>query len=254
MSPIHDGLMKAEKGNRLWSPDQDRLIFTDSSPERFAMEQLRRLRARLYQLRAKSPIQTILVSSALDGDGKTFISANLALALAKQGSKKVLLVDADLRKPALHELFGAPGEPGLTEHLAGTAELNEIIQGGPIENLWLLPAGAPTANAAELLGNKRLADLLESLARIFDWIILDSSPVLQVCDGVIISRCCDAVLLVARAESTPYDMVQQAQQEFREARVLGLVLNCAGAQVHAAYRHSDYYYGAANRPENSING
>jgi capsular exopolysaccharide synthesis family protein len=281
MSRIHDALTKAEQETppslsaglqpatapdasplgagdfpvRPWTPDPARLIFTDSPStpgtlgagsagreEARAIEQLRSLRSRVYQLHAKMPLHSILVSSALGGEGKTFISANFALALAKQ-KRKTLLIDADLRKPGLHQLFGAAPGPGLTEYLAGAAGLAEVIQGGSIENLWLMPAGAPVPNAAELLGNQRIAGVLEKLTPLFDWIVLDSSPVLPVSDAAIIARSCDAVLLVTRAEVTPYDSVQRAQHEFREARVLGLVLNGATAPGHGAYYYAGYGYG-----------
>jgi capsular exopolysaccharide synthesis family protein len=242
---------------RPWNPDLSRLIFTDSfsgisdssaageagREQVYAIEQLRSLRSRVSQLHAKKPIRTILVSSALGGEGKTFVSANFALALARQKGKKVLLVDGDLRKPSLHQLFGAPAEPGLTEYLAGSAELADVIQGGVVENLWVMPGGTPVSNAAELLGNQRIPGLLERLAAVFDWIIVDSSPVLAVSDAVAISRACDAVLLVARAGITQYDNVQRAQHEFREARVLGLVLNGVAKPEHGAYYYAGYSYG-----------
>jgi capsular exopolysaccharide synthesis family protein len=242
---------------RPWNPDLNRLIFTDSfsgisdstaageagREQAYAIEQLRSLRSRVYQLHAKKPIRSILVSSALGGDGKTFVSANFALALARQKGKKVLLVDGDLRKPSLHELFGATAEPGLTEYLTGSAELADVIQSGVVENLSLLPGGAPVSNASELLGNHRIPGLLERLAAAFDWIVLDSSPVLAVSDAVAISRACDAVLLVARAGITQYDNVQRAQHEFREARVLGLVLNGVAKPSHGSYYYAGYTYG-----------
>jgi capsular exopolysaccharide synthesis family protein len=226
---------------RTWRPDPKRLIFADASGEVFAVEQMRRLRSQMYQLDAKSPIQTVLISSALGGEGKTFISANFALALAK--NKKVLLLDGDLRKPGVHELFGAPSRPGLTELLAGEAELTEVIQSGTVENLWLLPAGKPASNAAELLGDGRMAGVLELLTPIFDWMVIDSSPVLPVSDATVISRSCDAVLLVARAGVTPCASMQRAQREFGEARVLGLVLNAATVPRHGAYYYAGYGYG-----------
>jgi capsular exopolysaccharide synthesis family protein len=242
---------------RLWNPDLTRLIFTDSfsgvsdpmaagalgREQAYAIEQLRSLRSRVCQLHAKKPIRTILISSALAGEGKTFVSANFALALTRQNGKKVLLVDADLRKPGLHDLFGTEAGPGLTEYLAGSAELAEVIQGGVVENLWVMPGGAPVSNAAELLGNQRIPSLMERLATVFDWIVVDSSPVLAVSDAVTISRACDAVLLVARAGITQYDSVQRAQHEFRESRVLGLVLNGVAKSAHGAYYYAGYHYG-----------
>ena len=221
-----------------WAPDPKSLIFTGASEEVYSIEQFRSLRSRLYQLRAKQPLQSILVCSAVAAEGKTFVSANLAMALAKQQGRKILLIDADLRKPAQHTVFGAPLSPGLTDLLAGNASCSEVIQSGGIENLWLMPCGTPAQNASELLGNNRMGEVLEVLAPIFDWIVLDSSPVLPVSDAVTISRSCDGVLLVARAEVTSYDAVQRAQHEFREARLLGVVLNGTTERP----KHSNYYY------------
>jgi capsular exopolysaccharide synthesis family protein len=212
-----------------WNPDPARLLYAVSSENVQGIEQFRSLRSRLHQLRAKKAMQSILVSSALTGEGRTFVAANLAMALAKQNSK-VLLVDADLRKPNLHELFGAPEGPGLAEYLAGAVALPDVIQSGPIENLWLLPGGAPAPDAAELVANNRIASMLKKLTQIFDWIVLDSSPVLPVSDAVTVSHSCDAVLLVARAATTQSDDILKTKREFRDARVLGLVLNEVAAR------------------------
>lgn len=241
--------------SREWDPDWTRLIFYDDSPEVAGLEQFRSLRSRVYQLHAKKVIQTILVGSALAGEGKTFVAANLALALAKQEDRKVLLVDADLRKPSLHEWFGAPAEPGLSELLAGSAHLAEVVQSGSVPNLWLLPGGAPVANAAELLGNNRMAGVLAELTPTFDWIIIDSSPVLPFADAAIVSRACDAVLLVAKAEFSPYPAVQQALQKFRDVRMLGMVLNGAEEAAHRAYRYAKHGQGkSALATDPPVNG
>lgn len=223
---------------RKWTLDCSRLIFTEDSPGVTGLEQFRSLRSRVYQLQAKRPMQSILVSSALGGEGKTFVAANFALALAKQEGRTVLLVDADLRKPNLHEWFGAPSQPGLSELLADTADLGDVVQSGPIPNLWLLPGGAPAENAAELLGNNRMAGVLARLSRMFDWIVLDSSPVLSFEDAATVSRACDAVLLVAKADFSPYDVVQKALQRFRDVWVLGMVLNGALDACHPAYQYA----------------
>ena len=223
---------------RPWRPDSKQLLFASASEEWYGLEQFRRLRSRLCQLSSKSSLKTLLVSSALAEEGKTFVSANLALALAKQNENKVLLVDGDLRKPSLHRLLGAPDCPGLADLLAGRVDLPEAVQAGAIENLWFLPGGTPPENAAELLGRKQLTTVWDQLTAIFDWIIVDSSPVLPVSDATVLSRLCNGVLLVTRANSTPYTSVQQAIHEFSDAPLLGVVLNRAKELSH----HSSYYY------------
>jgi len=220
-----------------WNPDFSRLL-SDESSDLVGVEQFRSLRSRMYQLQAKEHLKIVLICSALPEEGKTFVAANLAMAAAKQVSRKVLLIDADLRKPNLHVLFGAPSAPGLHGVLAGTSEVAEAIQSGSIENLWFMPGGAPAANAAELIGGGRTQMVLQSLASSFDWIFIDSSPVLPVSDAVLLSRSCDGVLLVARSGITPHDALQQAQQQFRDARILGVVLNAATEHP----RHGSYYY------------
>jgi capsular exopolysaccharide synthesis family protein len=225
------------------APDCNSLLFVqEESVHQLEREQFRTLRSRLYQVRTNRPIRTILVSSAMPAEGKTFVSANLAMAIVRQHGRSVLLVDADLRKSALHKLLGAPATPGLTEYLAGEADAVSVIQKAPIPNLCFLPAGRPVANSGELVGNGRLAKLIERVAPLFDWIIIDSPPAVPISDTSLIAEAVDGIVLVVKASSTPFDIARKACLEFRRKPILGVVLNHVGrSAMYGAYY--DQYYG-----------
>ncbi len=219
-----------------------------------SIEQFRGLRSQLYQFRDQAQLKTILVSSAVPSEGKTFVAANLAISLARNRNNRVLLIDGDLRRPSLHAILGAPDIPGLTEYLEGAAEPGDIMQRNQdpslveasgtrsISNLTFIPAGAGGDNSSELVANHRIDELIAILTPHFDWILIDSPPVLAFADAVDLARAADAVLLVARGAVTPYDVAQRAQAAFSNSRVLGFVLN-AVRDVPPNASYSYYYYG-----------
>jgi protein-tyrosine kinase len=202
-----------------------------------AVEQFRRLRSRIYQARDEAGLKTILVSSGMPSEGKSFVTANLAVSLARNGGNRVLLIDGDLRRSGLHSLLGAPDSPGLSEYLMGSSDVLAIMQRmrratsalsasfDKLSNLVFIPAGKCGNMSSELVGNPRLGDLIATVAPHFDWILIDSPPVLVVTDAVELSRAADAVLLIARGERTPYEVAQRTQAAFSNSRTLGFVLN-----------------------------
>jgi protein-tyrosine kinase len=217
------------------------------------VEQFRALRSRMFQHRYEAPLKTVLVCSGLPSEGKSFVTANLALSMARNNVNNILLIDADLRRPTLHTLLGAPGTPGLSEFLAGTAELHDIMQRNQsarpadttnahgLSNLTFIPAGKCDDNSSELAANHRISELIAAVSPHFDWILIDSPPVLAVTDAVDIASAADAVLLVARGGSTPFAVAQRAQAAFRNSRILGFVLNAVkDAPRTGSY---SYYYG-----------
>jgi capsular exopolysaccharide synthesis family protein len=237
-----------------WKPDLNQLpTMHDHGP---GVEQFRSLRSRVYQVRDHQSLTSILVSSGMPAEGKTFVAANLAVSLARNKRSKVLLIDGDLRRPQLHRLLGTDQAPGLSDYLAGTAELKQIMrreENSPLTStgaasaipcLTFIPAGVSAGNAAELTGNRRFDDLMAAVSPHFDWIIVDSSPVLPVSDAVNLARPCDAVLLVACGGVTPYEIAQRAHAEFRNSRVLGFVLNA----VKGANKKYGYGYGFDAQP------
>ena len=220
-----------------WRPESDMLFLSNNEDNGWGMEEFRTLRSRLYRLRDRKALRTIMVGSALPGEGKTFVAANLAQVLARQLGKRALLIDCDLRKASLHEHLGTNAMPGLADYLRGKADQISIIQRGPMDNLYFIPAGTEVENPAELLGNGRLNALVGAAAPIFDWIVIDTPPVVPVADATLVAPVCDGVLLVVLAASSPWDMAKKARQEFRQFPMLGAVLN----QIKTRTGYSRYY-------------
>jgi protein-tyrosine kinase len=219
-------------------PDPSRMLFLGDSPAGPGVEAFRTLGTRLYLLKRQRPLQKILVTSPFSEDGKTFVSANLAQALAQQGHR-VLLIDADLRFSTLHVAFGAAPEPGLTEYLIGECDPESIMQKSPLDNLFLIAGGKHMEAATELLANGRLEELLVSLSPDFNWIVFDSPPVVPVSDAKIIGELCDGAIVVARSGATTLTWAQKACREVGETNLLGVVLNRVNPK---AGRGSSYDY------------
>ncbi len=202
-----------------------------------AVEQFRSLRSRIFELRDISPLKSILVSSGLPQEGKSFISTNLALSLARHKSSKVLLIDGDMRRYTLHQILGCESHPGLADYLAGKVSAVEVMQrpeplpsANPgttqiLPNLTFIAGGNGGDKAADLSGSPRFGELIRLASPYFDWIIVDSSPVLPVSDAVNLARWCDGVLLVARGGVTKFPVAQRAQSELKASNILGFVLN-----------------------------
>jgi capsular exopolysaccharide synthesis family protein len=242
-----DGLPAAESFlSRLrqpaWTPDMTKLLFMNGNSHIAAgTEEFRTLRARLYQARTKRPVKTILVASAMPSEGKSFVSANLAQVLARQHGRRTLLIDADLRWSRLHDLFGAPSGPGLTEYLSGEATEEQVIQRSTNENFFLIPGGRAASNPAELIANGRMKVLLERVGPLFSWIVFDTPPAVPVSDASRLAELCDGVVLVVNAGVTPFDVAQKAREEFKDKPVLGVVLNrVAPKATYSAYYYSSY--------------
>jgi capsular exopolysaccharide synthesis family protein len=218
------------------------------------VEQFRKLRSRMYQNRYESSLKTVLVCSGMPAEGKSFVTANLAMSLARNNVNNILLIDGDLRRPTLHRILGSPDAPGLSEYLAGTATVEEIMQRDTthaagdgssllnVSNLTFIPSGKCGDNSSELVANHRIEELIATLSPHFDWILIDSPPVLAVTDAVDIASAADAVLLVARGDSTPFDVAQRTQVAFKNSRILGFVLNDVKELPRGG--SYNYYYGA----------
>ncbi len=201
-----------------------------------AVEQFRSLRSRMQEFRDLTPLKSILVSSGVPQEGKSFVAANLALSFARHKVSRVLLIDGDMRRSSLHQMLGAPVEPGLSEYLAGKVTIAEILQRGRttagatplaagLTALTFIPGGVEGDKAADLSGNRRFEELISILSPHFDWIVVDSSPVNLVSDGVNLARSCDGVLLIARGGVTKFQTAQRALGELKASRILGFVLN-----------------------------
>ena len=210
---------------RPWAPDPETMIsFAGAQPTRGA-EEMRALRSQLYRLREKQAMKSLLVTSALPKEGRSFVAVNLANVLALQPHCRVLLIDADLRSPRLHTVLGTSATPGLSEYLLQEADEFSIMQRGAADELFFIPAGRSVRGPTELLGTGRLKSLIDRCEPSFDWVIIDSPATLPVSDASLIANSCDGVLLVVRSHSTPFDAVRQARERFRAESVVGVVLN-----------------------------
>jgi protein-tyrosine kinase len=224
-----------------WNPDPKKMLFFGTEEHAPGMEEFRTLRSRLYQAKEKQPLSKLLVTSALPKEGKSFTTANLGQVMVRQHGRRALLIDADLRNPQLHNQFGAEIGPGLGDYLREEADEYSIIQRGPMENLFLIPAGRISPDPAELLSNGRIKTLLHRLEPLFDWIIIDTPPAVPVSDAAMLANHCDGVLLVVRSNSTPIDAARRARAEFTGRNVVGVVLNGITAEMSP---YMQYYYSA----------
>ena len=236
-----------------WHPDPKTMLFFNSEEHASGMEEFRTLRSRLYQARQRQPLAKLLITSPLPKEGKSFTTANLAQVMVRQQGRRALMIDADLRNPQMHELLGAEPAPGLSEYLSGggTDEFS-IIQRGPMENLFLIPAGRRTENPAELVANGRMRFLLNRLEPLFDWILIDSPPAALVSDAVLLANYCDGVILVLRSNNTPVEAARRARKEFADRNVVGVVLNGISPELspYAQYYYSAYAGGGQGQAKN----
>lgn len=221
-----------------WRIEPSASVFSAHMEHEVGAEKFRTLRSRLYQIAAAKPLKRLLITSSTPAEGKTFVAANLAQSFIRQASRRVLLIDSDLRASRLHLHFGAADKPGLSEYLRGDCDEFQITQIGIDGNLCLIPGGKEVSNPSELLHSERMRHLLDRMSTIFDWIILDSPPALAVHDASILADMCDGVLFVVRAGSTDFELAEKASAEFHQKNLLGVVLN----RVEKSEGYGEYYY------------
>lgn len=207
------------------SPALHPLLVAALAPESNVAEQYRSLRTRLAQSENGRQYRALIVTSPSAGDGKTLTALNLALTMAQEFHKRVLVVDADLRKGCLHRLLNLPASPGLCEVLTGEATLEEALVSLPDYHLTVLPAGGPTGQPAEMLGSAEMRRALDLLRTQYDRILLDTPPVLALADVGVLAPMADGVLMVVRAGRTSRPTIDRALQEVHSTPVVGLVLN-----------------------------
>jgi protein-tyrosine kinase len=210
--------------------------------ESLASEQYKILREQVKRLRVESGIKRFSVSSPVKRDGKTTVAVNLAAALSLDYEEKVLLIDGDLRAPAIHGYFNALQSPGLTDYLDSSSkmDLKSLVQETFLPGLRILPAGKPSYLASELLAKERMKQMMDEAQSEFPehHIIIDSPPILSTPDPLVIARHVDGVLLVVRAGKTPRDYLTKALQSLNSSKVMGVVLNGADLGISSKY----YYY------------
>lgn len=223
-------------------------ILTCSDNHAVGAEKFRVLRQRLQKLRADRPLSKLLVSSAVPREGKTLVAVNLAFSLSRI-SRRVLLMDADLRHPGVHEVFGFEALPGLTEYLQGELDDASAMRRLDPWNLYYMPAGRSSAAPGELLQGARMAQLLNRLGEVFEWVVVDTAPITLFADSPHLAGLVDGALLVVRLGLTPVEAMQQAVAALEGNYVAGLVIN--GKTENHAYDHDYYRYTEGEASENS---
>ena len=233
---------------------------TDSTPSSLIDERFKFLRSALLLSSAEGPPKTVLVTSSTEAEGKSFIACGLAACLTEL-DKKVLLIDADLRRPVHHEVFQTGKETGLTSVLTGLVDIKDgCIHATPVPNLFVVPAGPSSPAPAELLGSSAMDTLLGRLGDEFDFVVVDSAPLLPVIDSHSLARLCDAVVLVTRAGQTSRHAVNASKEliETSHGRITGVVLNDVDVTDFAHslyYQYQSYAYGdGASRRKTRSNG
>lgn len=202
-------------------------LVTITDPRSPVSEAYRSLRANLSFYSLDKPLRTLMVTSPAAGEGKSTTIANLAVTMAQSG-RRTIVVDTDLRRPALHELFGAQMSPGLTDAMmAAAGELP--LQKTAVENLWLLSSGPKPPNPADLLGAERMAQIIAQLTEQADIVLFDAPPVMAAADAAILGARVDGVLLVIQAGKTRRDHSERARETLEKSRahVVGAALTNA---------------------------
>lgn len=206
-----------------------------------SLEQYRRLAAALHQAHQNTGFRVVMIASAVAGEGKTLTSANLALTLSESYRKRVLLIDADLRRPSIHKVFGLPNVDGLTDALK-SGEGRKVCTQAVSSTLSVITAGRPDTEQMAHLSSSRMRQLLQEAMEIHDWVVIDTPPVALLPDAKLLAEMVDGALLVVRAGATPYPIIQRAIQAIGPERILGTVLNGADASAVAGHPYYDGYY------------
>ena len=216
-------------------------LLSRNVPANFA-EAFKSIRTNVLFSSAEDGMRSVVVTSSGPGEGKSIVSANLAVALAQAG-QRVLLIDGDMRRPRVHEIFGTEQEPGLSNILTGVSKSADAIRRCPtVHGLWLLSSGHIPPNPAELLGSHRFRDFIGSLEEHFDWVVIDSPPVLVVTDSSIVANSAAGVVFVVGSDKTSRQAARTAveQLDAANARIIGSVLNRVNLARHQYY-YSSYY-------------
>jgi len=217
-------------------------LVSNEGVSRHFKEAFRTVRTNLLFVSDDEKLRTVLVTSTGPSEGKTIVASNLAIALA-QARQRVLLIDADMRRPRVHDIFEVPLQPGLSELIAG--EHNKLVRPSGMPNLWLLPAGDVPLDPAELLSSGEFKRILKKFGEDFDWVLIDTPPVMAVSDAALVAHVSAGVLFVIGSEQTTVPAALNAleQLEAANARFVGAVLNRVELERNSFF-YSDYY-----RPE-----
>ena len=207
---------------QLSSEDRIPTLFSTYS---FASEQFRLLAARLQQLQQSRAFKSILLTSSVAQEGKSLLTLNLAMSLAQGGQQKILVVDADLRKPGLCHTLRIDNRPGLKEWYRTDRPVSDFICRVDGVKVWVLPAGQEAVDALELLKSPRMSGLLASMSTVFDWVLIDSPPLLPIADAEVIASIADGTIMVVRRDKSPKSALKQALERVAPPKIIGFLLN-----------------------------
>jgi capsular exopolysaccharide synthesis family protein len=203
-----------------------------------AAESFRLLGVRLSDLRRERPLKKVLITSTIPQEGKSMVAANLAGTLAQRQKERILLLEGDVRRPSLSNIFGIGDNAGICEWLLNKRSLLASIYHLEDAGLWILPAGKAPSNPLELLQSGKLPALMDELGKLFDWIIIDSPPILPLADTSVWMRLADGVLLVTRQGVTVKRQLKRGLEAIESQKLIGALINSSNT-----HPHSDYYYG-----------
>ncbi|WP_425593665.1 CpsD/CapB family tyrosine-protein kinase [Cytobacillus gottheilii] len=233
--------MALKKKDKKQLMNSKRKLITKNDPKSPIAEQYRTIRTNIQFSAIDQEIRTILVTSSGPGEGKSTTVANLAVVFAQQG-KRVLLVDADLRKPTVHYTFNTLNTTGLTNVLTNQMSLMEAVKANDEKNLYILPCGPIPPNPSELLGSKAMTRVMDEALNEFDIILFDTPPVLAVTDAQILANKCEGTIIVVGSGKTEKEQLLKSKEMLTaaQAKILGVVLNNKKMKDTDNY----YYYGA----------
>lgn len=223
-----------------FNPNPEAHLIDMTRPDAAPTEEFRALRTRLNHMQTLQPIHTMVVTSPSPAEGKSFSAVNLAMAESNIAGNLTLLADFDFRRPIIHSLFQVDRSPGITDYLLGKVALHEAMRKIAGTNLCIMPAGEAVLNPLELLNLREVKILLNQLPTVFNWVILDSPPLLFAADANLMSTLCHGTLLVVRIGATTIDSVTRAMQSLCQNNVLGILVN--GARRGELYSKYTYYH------------
>ncbi|MBN2320630.1 MAG: CpsD/CapB family tyrosine-protein kinase [Acidobacteria bacterium] len=244
--PVEEEVLKADRFD-LSGANQNLKISLD--PFTIAGEQFRLLRTKLGRLKKEKGIKTVLITSSVPEEGKTFASSGLAGVFAQEPGKRVALLDCDMRKPRSGRNLGVNGSSssiGMSEVLQGNIGFFDSLLKSSELDFYFLPSGSLPQNPTELLSSPLLEQTLKTAAANFDWIVIDSPPVLSLADATLLVPLCDAVILVVRANSTPAKLVKNTIDVIGRERISGIVFNRQRQKYPSRYYYK-YYYGKSKK-------
>ena len=214
------------------------------------VEQYRRLAATLHHAQRDRQARVLMVSSAMPGEGKTLTATNLALTLTESYRRRILVIDADLRRPSMHVAFGLPNGLGLNDALLGRNRIPTAFELSP--RLAVLPAGSPNPDPIGVLTSPAMRQLVKYAVERYDWVLIDTPPVGLLTDAHLVAEMVDVIIMVVSAGAVPYKLVQRSADALGRNKILGVVLNrAAGQPFQRAYGYGGYggYYGARRSEE-----